>query len=282
MLTSATDSPRASTEPCRRTCTDVTARSRLTADLFERVASCTEPSERARLIQQIIEANLEVADALARRFASRGLPLDDLSQEARLGLVRAAQTFEPDLGHDFLAFAVPSIVGTLRKLFRDSGWSVRPPRRVQEAHLAITRARPEIIQELGREPTVRELSERVGIDADTVIEALDVDSCYSPASLDKPVGNALEGATEGLSSLLSAPDSEFDRCEARVVLRPILASLSPRDQAVISMRFFEELTQREIGERIGVSQMQVSRILTSVLKRVRDQLGEMPADLFVA
>jgi RNA polymerase sigma-B factor len=199
-------------------------------------------------------------------------------QEARLALVRVVESFRPEYGHDFLSYAVPSILGALRKQFRDSGWTVRPPRRIQEAQQAINQSRADLLQELGREPRVSEIAESLDLDEDTVIEALSADGCYTPASLDRPVGGEGDAEPGGrtLGSVLGGHDPDFASCEARVVLQPVLARLEERDRTVLRLRFVEGLTQREVGEEIGVTQMQVSRILTRILNTLRQEVGEVP------
>jgi RNA polymerase sigma-B factor len=257
---------------------DDRSRSTRTKDLFEERSATTDPHERRRLAEEIVTINLPVADSLAQRYSARGLPLDDLTQEARLALVRVVETFRPEYGHDFLSYAVPSILGGLRKQFRDSGWTVRPPRRIQEAQQAINQARSDLLQELGREPRVSELAAALDLDQDTVIEALSADGCYTPASLDRPVGGEGDADPGGrtLGSVLGSDDPDFASCEARVVLRPLLSRLEERDRRVLKLRFVDGLTQREVGEEIGVTQMQVSRILSRIFSTLRDELGEMP------
>ena len=257
---------------------DDRSRSTRTRDLFEERSATTDPEERRRLLEEIVTINLPVADSLAQRYSARGLPLDDLTQEARLALVRVVETFRPEYGHDFLSYAVPSILGGLRKQFRDSGWTVRPPRRIQEAQQAINQTRSDLLQELGREPRVSELAAALDLDQDTVIEALSADGCYTPASLDRPVGGEGDADPGGrtLGSVLGSEDPDFASCEARVVLRPLLSRLEERDRTVLKLRFVDGLTQREVGEEIGVTQMQVSRILSRIFNTLREELGEMP------
>lgn len=263
---------------------DDATRASLTRELFERLSLATDPAERSTLIDQIATVNLQVADALAQRYAARGLALDDLTQEARLALVRVVSTFKPDLGHDFLSYAVPSILGALRKQFRDTGWTVRPPRRVQEAQQAINKARPAMVQDLGREPTIPEVCERLDLTEETVVEALAADGCYAPASLDRPIGGGedADAGSRTLGSTLGGTDISLQRCETRLALAPLISGLSERDQLVLRLRFVEELTQREVGEVIGVTQMQVSRILSRILATLRDQIGEVPAEELAA
>lgn len=270
----------AATLPSSFTEYDDATRASLTQELFDRLSECDDPLERKRIVGEIATVNLQVADALAQRYAARGLALDDLVQEARLALVRVVETFQPDLGHNFLSYAVPSILGTLRKQFRDTGWAVRPPRRVQEAQQAINRVRPDLVQDLGREPTVAEVTARLGLPEETVIEALGADGCYAPASLDRPVGVGQEAdsGARTLGSTLGAEDDEMARAETRLALAPLLSRLSDRDQLVVRLRFVEEMTQREVGEAIGVTQMQVSRILTRIFATLREQLGDVPLE----
>ena len=257
---------------------DDRARSVRTRDLFEERSNTDDPEVRRRLAEEIVTINLPVADSLAQRYSARGLPLEDLTQEARLALVRVVESFRPEYGHDFLSYAVPSILGALRKQFRDSGWTVRPPRRIQEAQQAINQSRSDLMQELGREPRVSELATRLDLDAETVVEALSADGCYTPASLDRPVGGEAESDPGGrtLGSVLGSDDPDFASCEARVLLRPLLSKLEDRDRTVLRLRFVDGLTQREVGEEIGVTQMQVSRILSRIFATLRSDLGEVP------
>jgi RNA polymerase sigma-B factor len=257
---------------------DDRTRSTRTKDLFEERSATDDPQRRRQLAEEIVTINLQVADSLAQRYSARGLPLEDLVQEARLALVRVVESFRPEYGHDFLSYAVPSILGALRKQFRDSGWTVRPPRRIQEAQQSINQSRADLLQELGREPRVSELAERLDLDEDTVIEALSADGCYTPASLDRPVGGDSDAEPGGrtLGSVLGGEDPDFASCEARVVLKPLLERLEERDRTVLRLRFVDGLTQREVGEEIGVTQMQVSRILSRIFNTLREEVGEVP------
>ncbi len=247
-----------------------------TRELFERASHLHDEAECARLHQEIVVLNLEVADALASRYSGRGLDSDDLCQVARLALVRVVPQFRPEYGKDFLVYAVPSIVGALRKHFRDTGWTIRPPRRVQEAHQAIGRAGPALAQLLGREATIAELGEETGIGEETLREASTASDCYAPVSLDAAVHRDAGDAERTLSSLVGGEDPEFDRSEARMMLEPLMAGLEPRDRKVLELRFVRGLTQSEVGELISVSQMQVSRIQSRILAALRRQIGELP------
>jgi RNA polymerase sigma-B factor len=229
------------------------------------------PRELARLANELAEENIQIADSIASRYVSRGIAREDLQQVARLALVRASRAFSPDREQDFLAYAVPCIRGELRRHFRDAGWMVRPPRRVQEAQYRIQAARAALTERLGREPGVDDFADSLELDAKTVTEALTLDGCFHPESLDRAV--SADGAGHAvIGDRLAADAGEFERSEARLILAPLLAELSPRDARVLHLRFFEGLTQREVGEAIGVTQMQVSRILGRVLGQLREHL----------
>lgn len=244
-----------------------------TQELFEAAALCTDTGEHRRLLDEVVTLNLEVADTLAAQFAGRGVATDDLSQTARLALVRVTRSFSLDRGCDFLAYAVPSIRGSLKRYFRDHCWVVRPPRRLQEARLEVNAARRDLEHVLGREPSIVELSDLTGLGGDVVTEVLAAASCYSPDSLDRPVGE--EDST--LATFVGAEDEEFVRVEQRQMLSSLLRDLPERDRGVIELRFVVGLTQSQIGERIGVSQMQVSRILSRILRELRAAAGEQLA-----
>lgn len=249
-------------------------RAERTRALFAQAAD-QPPGARHELYDEIVLLNLPIADALARRYAARGLALDDLTQVARLALVRVVPQFRQEFGRDFLTYAVPSILGALRRHFRDTAWTVRPPRRVQEAQQLLRQVRPDLVQRLGREPTVAEVCAESGLAVETVVEALNVDGCFTPASLDRVVGTGDDHDASSLGDFLGAEDPELDRCEARLLIEPLLAAMDPRDRRVLHLRFVEGMTQREVGEQIGVTQMQVSRILSRVLATMRARLGEL-------
>lgn len=237
------------------------------------LALCAEtPEEERRPLQDlIVEVNLQIAVDVARRYRSRGIPLDDLEQVAYLGLVKAARGFDPDRATDFLSYAVPTIRGEVRRYFRDHGWTVRPPRTVQQAQARITAVESDLCQELGRAPRPSEIADRLGVDRELVVEALAANGCFSPTSLDAtPVDS--EG---GIGERLGDEDPSFDSAEARVALKPLLAHLDRRERIMLEMRFFKGATQAEIGEVLGITQMQVSRLLSALLARLRDELGDV-------
>lgn len=254
-----------------------TDRDQQTDQLLKQACMATphDPDEVARLRNEAVELNLDLARGLATRYAGRGIPVDDLIQVAYLGLVQAARRFDPSRGCRFADFAVPTIRGELRKHFRDAGWVVRPPRRIQELQASIWSAEPELIQALHRAPRPREIAEHLGLDLEDVIEALALDGCFAPSSLDTPVGPEARPVMDTLKEV----DDDLSSAEARVLLAPIVKRLKPRDRRIIELRFFQGLTQREIGEALGVTQMQVSRLLTRILRDLRDALDKASATI---
>jgi RNA polymerase sigma-B factor len=246
-------------------------RSARTEALVERLAACTDERERDQLREELIATNMPVARSIASGYRSRGLPLEDLEQVAYLALTKAARRFDASAGHAFLSFSVPTIRGEVRRYFRDHGWMVRPPRRIQELQQRVFRAQSELSFRLGRPPAAREIAEHLDEEIDQVLEAMDGQGCFTPASLDRPVG---DGETT-LGDLLGGDEATQESAEARVVLAPAVRRLSDRDRRILQMRFFDGLTQREIAETIGVTQMQVSRLLTRIFRDLRNQLGSL-------
>ncbi len=226
------------------------------------------PEARALLVEQLIESHLEVARSIASRYRNRGIDGEDLQQVALLGLTKAAQRFDPSAGHDFLAYAVPTIRGEVRRHFRDAGWVVRPPRRVQELQARIMRAQSDLEQQLGRSPRPSEVAAHLDVPLDDVVEALSVDGCFSPTSLDTPLNDVTP-----LGELIGDESTETDALEARLVLEPLIAELDPRDRRIVHMRFYEERSQQEIADAVGITQAQVSRVLRRILTRLREEMG---------
>jgi RNA polymerase sigma-B factor len=217
----------------------------------------------------LVERHIPLARRIASRYAGRGEPLEDLVQVAMLGLVKAAKRFDPDRGSDFPRYAVPTILGELRRHFRDACWAVRVPRGLQELTLRVQAGVEELSRELGRSPTVAELAGLLDVTQDEVLEALDAASAYSAASLDAP---ALKDEPGGptIGERLGMEESALDDVEAREALRKVLARLPARERRMLTLRFFGERTQREIAEELNISQMHVSRLLTRTLTRLRD------------
>jgi RNA polymerase sigma-B factor len=226
---------------------------------------------RARLRDRTIEAWMPLARHLASRYAGRGEPVDDLQQVAVMGLIKAVDRFEADRGVDFAGFAIPTIVGELKRHFRDKTWSVRVPRRLQELRLAITGANNTLSHTLGRSPTVADIAVHLGITEEEVLEGLEGARAYNSASLSAPAG--ADGTTT-LGDTLGSEDNGFALAELRIALGPALAGLDEREQKIISLRFYGNLTQSEIAQQVGISQMHVSRLLTKALAKLRTRLDD--------
>jgi RNA polymerase sigma-B factor len=220
---------------------------------------------------RIVERCMPLADHIARRFDGRGEPHDDLVQVARVGLVNAVIRFDVNAGSDFVSFAVPTIMGEVRRHFRDNSWSVKVPRRLKELHLRLGAATSELSQRLGRAPTASELAKELEMDRDEVIEGLVAGSSYNTLSIDS--GGGGDDDVPAIADTLGDVDTALDRIENRETLRPLLDSLPDRERTVLLLRFFESMTQTQIAERIGVSQMHVSRLLARALARLRDQMN---------
>jgi RNA polymerase sigma-B factor len=242
-----------------------------TAERLARAAHCSK-DERRRLVSEVVELNMGVADAIASRYRRRGVPDDDLHQVAYLALTKAARNFDPEAGHDFLSYAVPTIRGEICRYFRDSGWMVRPPRKVQELQSRIFSVQSELSLTLGRSPSPREVATFLDEPLGDVEEALAAEGCFTPTSLDRTIGADSE-LTVG--ELLRAFDTSGSAAEARVVLAPLVRRLSERDRQVLRLRFFDDCTQAEIAQEIGVTQTQVSRLLSRIFCELRDGLADL-------
>jgi RNA polymerase sigma-B factor len=237
-----------------------------------RLRELTERERRAR--EELVLANVSVATGIASRYRGSREPMEELVQTAYVGLVKAANGFVPERGRDFLAYAVPTIAGEVKRYFRDQGWAVRPPRRVQELHLGMSRVRPELEGRLGRSPTVAELAAELGVDEEDVIETLAGEQGYRTVSIDAPShGGSGEQGGPTLADGLSVLEAGFESVEDVMSLRPLLDALPARERRILALRFFDELTQQQIGEQVGVTQMQVSRLLTKSLTRLREGLA---------
>lgn len=244
--------------------------------LFVARERATDEFERRRLNDRILRLNLPLADALAARYTGRGAEPDDLVQVARTALLLAVQRFRPDHERGFAAFAVPTVTGELKRYFRDHCWVVRPPRSLQELRARATVARDDSEQRLGRRPSIDELAAELRVEPRRLAESLDCADSYQPLSLDAPVQHQ---ARETVGTLLSAGVDIAATSTDRIALHRVLAALPPRDRQVIQWRYAEECTQAEIGRRLGVSQMQVSRILGGILARARAAFDPVSAPL---
>lgn len=235
------------------------------ADCFERYRATGERSVR----NEIVEAHLHLVERHVRRMDGRGIPAEDLRQVALLSLVRAVERFDADKGASFATFAHRTIEGELKRALRDRSWAVRPPRRHQEVFLAVRRAEDDTTQALGRAPTVGELARATGESEDLVLEALDAGGARRAGSLDQPT----RGGDASLGSMLGDRDPGLVNADVRLVVAHLLESLDDRERRVVVMRFFEDLAQPEIADRLGLSQSYVSRLLRRILRSMRDELA---------
>jgi RNA polymerase sigma-B factor len=226
---------------------------------------------RAVMRDRAIEAWLPLARHLAARFAGRGEPMDDLIQTATVGLIKSVDRYDPDRGVDFTGYAIPTILGEIKRHFRDRTWQVRVPRRLQELRLSISEATTALTQRLSRSPTVADIALHLGVSEEEVLEGLEGARAYTATSLSSPTSS--DGGLE-LGDTLGWEDPEFELAELRVALGPALAALDEREQRILTLRFYGNLTQSQIAEQIGVSQMHVSRLLTKALGKLRGQLHE--------
>lgn len=248
-------------------------RSRVTADLIDRAYATGDASERRRLLDEVVVANIGVARAVASRYRTRGVPLEDLEQAALEGLVKAVLRFEPGMGKDLLTYAVPTIRGEVQRYFRDHSWMIRPPRRVQELQWRIARSIDDLEQALGRRPDDREVQEDLDITPAEYREALAGYGCFQPTSLDRPLNDSGLLLGDALAQDDVEGTGSHAAVEARNVLAPAIRTLSARDRRVVHLRFVEERSQTEIGRSLGVTQMQVSRLLSRILRDLRRGVG---------
>ena len=245
-------------------------RTAVSARLLERAAQETDPVERKRLQDEVVVLHMGLARAIAARYRGRGIADDDLTQAAAMALLKAARNFDATRGVEFLSYAVVTMKGEVKRQFRDYGWMVRPPRPIQKLQADVSRADSELTHQLGRSPKVTEVAAYLGVAEDDVLEALSADGCFTPTSLDTPVGAEGSGV---LGELIPGEDSAMSEAEARVMLTPAVRALPEREREVLYLRFFRQQTQAQIAEEIGVTQMQVSRILSRVLVKLRGQLA---------
>lgn len=247
------------------------------APLFVELAGVSkEDSRYEELRDTLVREHMPVAEHIARRFSHRGESQEDLNQVATLGLINAVDRFDPERGVDFLSYAVPTIMGEVRRHFRDTGWAVRMPRRLQELHLSVSSAISSLSQELGRAPTPSELATHIGISKDDVYKGLEAGNAYRSASLDELLTDTDEIP---LGDAIGERDSELAEVENREAIRPLLDELDERERKILLMRFFRSMTQTQIAEQIGISQMHVSRLLARTLSWLRNRLEtEAPPD----
>lgn len=251
--------------------TGAESRSAVSTRLLTQAAAETDPVERKRLQDEVVVMHMGLARAIAARYRGRGMAEEDLTQAAAVALLKAARKYDPSRGVEFLSYAVVTMKGEVKRQFRDFGWMVRPPRPIQKLQADVARAEGELTQVLGRSPRVHEVAAHLDVTEDDVLEALSADGCFSPTSLDLPLGD--QGSTV-LGDTLTTNDSALDDAEARVMLMPAVRALPERERQVLYLRFFKQMSQSQIAVEIGVTQMQVSRILARVLVQLRGQLEE--------
>lgn len=237
-------------------------------DDLHRLARMPEDDpERPALRARVVERHLPLVQHLARRYTDRGEPLDDLVQVGTIGLLKAVDRYDPDRGASFASFAVPTVLGEIRRHFRDRGWAIRVPRRLQELSRVLSDTRADLTQQLGRAPTVDELAERAGVDPEQVLEALDSAGAYSTVPLESD-------ADDGPQAWLAEDDAALDAVENREALRPLLERLPSRERRILALRFVRGMSQSEIAAEVGISQMHVSRLLARTLTALRTGLTE--------
>ena len=268
MTSQAEAPPPAAEDPPTRD--DGPTRNDQTLELLEQAGRATCPEERSRLLDEAFLLNIGTAENIASRYRGRGVDWEDLLQVAYVGLVKAVRGFRPSEGSSFAAYANPTISGEIKRHFRDFAWTVRPPRRIQELQGAVHGVEPELVQALGRPASPSDLARALAVDLIELREALTVDGCFAPLSLDAPA-RAETGAT--LGELVPDETDAFERIDRLRTLVPVMTALTPRERKILVMRFVRGCTQAEIGAELGVSQMQVSRLLRDLLERLREALA---------
>jgi len=242
------------------------------ADLFSRLSSDgLSEAERTRVRDELVHLHLPLVEHFARRFLNRGEPFDDLLQVGTIGLIKAVDRFDLDRGVEFSTYATPTIVGEIKRHFRDRGWAIRVPRRLQELRISITSATAALTQDLGRSPTVSELARTIGVSDEEIIEGLESSNAYSTLSLDAP--DSGEDSALSMIDVIGGDDEALEHVENRETIKPLLESLDPREKHILTLRFFRGMTQSQIAAEIGISQMHVSRLLTRILARLRESLS---------
>ncbi len=238
-----------------------------TRELFRRFKEEGDMDAREKLVM----SHLNLVRFIANKFKNRGEPIDDLIQVGYLGLLKAIDRFDPSRGLEFTTFATPTIMGEIKRHFRDKGWSVRVPRRLQELSAKVNQATDTLTSQLQRSPTIAEIADYLDATVDEVLEAMESSSAYSSVSLEAPSG-ADDDDTPSVIDRYATEDSDLAFTDDRIIIEEALASFSPRERDVIEMRFLKGMTQIEIAEELGISQVQVSRLLRRTLKKIQDKI----------
>jgi len=240
-------------------------------ELFAQLADLDEDNpQRQRVRDELVEMHLPLVEYLARRFRNRGEPLDDLVQVATIGLIKSVDRFDLERGVEFSTYATPTIVGEIKRHFRDKGWAIRVPRRLQELKLSLTKATSELSQKNGRAPTVAELAQHLQMSEEEVLEGLESANAYSAVSLDAP--DTGDDDSPAVADSLGTTDESLEGVEYRESLKPLLERLPPREKKILLLRFFGNMTQSQIAAELGISQMHVSRLLARTLAQLREGL----------
>ncbi|MFE4257881.1 SigB/SigF/SigG family RNA polymerase sigma factor [Streptomyces sp. NPDC056883] len=254
--------------PERPMCVSTADARPLSTTLFRRLATLEEGTAEFSYVRNtLVELNLSLVKYVARRYRTRREPLEDIIQVGTIGLIKAINRYDVERGVEFATFAIPTITGEIKRFFRDTSWSVKVPRRLQELRLDIAKAYDALEQGLGRRPTECELAQRLGITDRELTEGLLATNGYTAGSLEAPVGEDTQ--VTPLMASLGTEETAYDRIECLETLKPLLTTLSDRDRKILALRFGEELTQSEIGDRLGLSQMHVSRLLNRITERLR-------------
>ena len=234
-----------------------------------------EASEATRTTarESLVHLHLPLVEHCARRFRNRGEPFEDLVQVGTIGLIKSVDRFDPERGVEFSTYATPTIIGEIKRYFRDKGWAIRVPRRLQELRMQIGTATAELTQQLGRSPTPRELAERIGCTVEEIVEGSESSNAYSTLSLDAS-DDSDEGGSPSILDALGVDDEGMAHVEVRESIKPLLDRLEPREKKILLLRFFKNMTQSQIADEIGVSQMHVSRLLNRTLEQLRTSLEE--------
>ena len=245
---------------------------RRSAELFAQLRDDRRPPTPTRdgAREALVHLHLPLVEHCARRFRNRGEPFEDLVQVGTIGLIKSIDRFDPERGVEFSTYATPTIIGEIKRYFRDKGWAIRVPRRLQELRMQIGSASAELTQSLGRSPTPRELAEKIGCSVEEILEGIESSNAYSTLSLD-----ASDDSDDGAATMLDAigvDDETLEHVEIRESIKPLLDRLGAREKKILLLRFFKNMTQSQIAEEIGVSQMHVSRLLSRTLEQLRTSL----------
>jgi RNA polymerase sigma-B factor len=248
---------------------------RRSAELFAQLRddASTEPRREAAR-EGLVHLHLPLVEHCARRFRNRGEPLEDLVQVGTIGLLKSIDRFDLERGVEFSTYATPTIIGEIKRHFRDKGWAIRVPRRLQELRMQIGAASADLTQSLGRSPTPRELAERIGCSVEDILEGIESSNAYSTLSLD--AGDNDEDGPASMLDAIGIEDANLEHVEIRESIKPLLDRLDAREKRILLLRFFRNMTQSQIAEEIGVSQMHVSRLLSRTLEQLRTSLEAEP------